>query len=157
MTGIVARLDDYGRPAWITAMVLGFVLFWPAGLAILAYMIWSGRMGCTHYATNGNWQQARRARWQRKIEHLQEKMAQWSGQQSGGFQPTGNRAFDEYRNAMLKRLEEEADEFHSFLERLRMARDKAEFDQFVAERRGMAEAGRPNPPRGQEPDAAPST
>jgi hypothetical protein len=34
----------------------------------------------------------------------------------------------------LRRLEEEADEFQTFLERLRKARDKAEFDQFMAER-----------------------
>ena len=31
-------------------------------------------------------------------------------------------------------LEEEADEFQTFLDRLRKARDKAEFDQFMAER-----------------------
>ena len=39
MTEMVARLDDYGRPAWIAVMVLGFIVFWPIGLAILAYMI----------------------------------------------------------------------------------------------------------------------
>ncbi|MHA1569148.1 MAG: DUF2852 domain-containing protein, partial [Alphaproteobacteria bacterium] len=42
---LVAKLDDYGRPAWIAIMVVGFILFWPIGLAILAYLIWSGRMG----------------------------------------------------------------------------------------------------------------
>jgi hypothetical protein len=46
--------------------------------------------------------------------------------------PSGNRAFDEYRQDTLRRLEEE---FHEFLRRLRMAKDKAEFDQFMAERR----------------------
>jgi class 3 adenylate cyclase len=35
----------------------------------------------------------------------------------------------------LRRLEEEQREFHDFLARLRMAKDKAEFDQFMAERR----------------------
>jgi len=34
----------------------------------------------------------------------------------------------------LRRLEEEAGEFRSFLQRLRKAKDKAEFDQFMAER-----------------------
>lgn len=56
----------------------------------------------------------------------------------GGFTPfraTGNAAFDDYRQETLRRLEEEADEFQTFLERLRKARDKAEFDQFMADRR----------------------
>lgn len=46
---------------------------------------------------------------------------------------TGNSAFDEYRTETLKRLEEEQKEFMSFLDRLRQAKDKAEFDQFMAE------------------------
>lgn len=49
---------------------------------------------------------------------------------------------------MLKRLEEEAHEFRAYLERLRMAKDKAEFDQFMAERRGRPSgglAGEPSP------------
>jgi hypothetical protein len=50
------------------------------------------------------------------------------------FGTTGNRAFDEYREATLRRLEEEASEFQAFLQRLRHAKDKAEFDQFMAER-----------------------
>jgi Protein of unknown function (DUF2852) len=49
--------------------------------------------------------------------------------------PSGNRAFDEYRHETLQRLEEEQREFQEFLARLRMAKDKAEFDQFMAERR----------------------
>ena len=48
---------------------------------------------------------------------------------------SGNRAFDEYRQDTLRRLEEEQREFQDFLARLRMAKDKAEFDQFMAERR----------------------
>jgi hypothetical protein len=51
---------------------------------------------------------------------------------------TGNRAFDQYREDTLRRLEEEVDEFQAFLQRLRHAKDKAEFDQFMAERRGGA-------------------
>ena len=35
---------------------------------------------------------------------------------------------------MLRRLEEDQKEFSEFLDRLRRARDKAEFDQFMAER-----------------------
>ena len=47
---------------------------------------------------------------------------------------SGNRAFDEYRQETLRRLEEEQQEFSAYLDRLRVAKDKAEFDQFMAER-----------------------
>ena len=46
---------------------------------------------------------------------------------------TGNMAFDEYREATLKRLEDERVEFTKFVERLRHAKDKAEFDKFMSE------------------------
>jgi hypothetical protein len=48
--------------------------------------------------------------------------------------PTGNSAFDAYREETLKRLEEERDAFVSFLDQLRAAKDKAEFDQFMSSR-----------------------
>jgi hypothetical protein len=38
--------------------------------------------------------------------------------------PSGNRAFDEYRQETLRRLEEEQREFQEFLVRLRMAKDQ---------------------------------
>ena len=44
---LASRIDEYGKPAWITLMVLGFIIFWPIGLGLLAYLIWSGRMGCS--------------------------------------------------------------------------------------------------------------
>ena len=47
---------------------------------------------------------------------------------------TGNSAFDSYREETLKRLEEERDAFLSFLEQLRAAKDRAEFDQFMTSR-----------------------
>ena len=63
----------------------------------------------------------------------------WSGGASAGpawrGPSSGNRAFDEYRSETLRRLEDEQREFHDFLDRLRMAKDKAEFDQFMSERR----------------------
>lgn len=135
MSEMVATLDDFGKPAWITLMVLGFILFWPIGLAILAYLLWSGRMGC---GSNRAWGDAdRQARWEKKMQRLQERWnaSQGRGGRGSGFAPSGNRAFDEYREETLKRLEEDAREFKSFLDRLRMAKDKAEFDQFMADRR----------------------
>jgi hypothetical protein len=55
--------------------------------------------------------------------------------------PPGNAAFDEYRAETLRRLEAEQRQFADFLAQLRDAKDKAEFDAFMAERRA-----RPQPP-----------
>jgi len=136
MTQVVATLDDYGRPAWIAVMVLGFILFWPLGLAILAYMIWSGRMGCGRHGEMSSWQR----RWSDKWDRNKER---WGREMRGGFHSSGNRAFDEYREETLKRLEEEQREFREFLERLRKAKDKQEFDQFMAERRSRPDSDSP--------------
>lgn len=132
MNQMAMRVDDFGKPAWIALMVLGFIVFWPIGLAILAYMIWSGRMGCG-WRHRGEW----------RGQHFREKFGNWSGPMGPRY-ATGNRAFDEYRADTLRRLEEEARDFHGFLDRLRMAKDKAEFDDFMAQRRA-------NPP--QQPPA----
>ena len=134
MTGVVATLDDYGRPAWIGVMVLGFILFWPAGLAILAYLLWSGRMGCRRYGDMNRWQQHMADGWDRKMQR-------WGREFRGGFQSSGNAVFDEYREDTLRRLEEEQREFREFLERLRKAKDKEEFDQFMADRRARPADG----------------
>ena len=138
MSDMVAKLDDLGRPAWIALMVLGFILFWPIGLATLAFLIWSGRMGC-----GNTWRGERNSSW-----GIRDKMERWQQgerrQYTAGFAPTGNRAFDEYRDQTLKRLEEEFAEFKSFLDRLRVAKDKAEFEQFMTERRNKP--ADPTPP-----------
>ena len=143
MTEMVARLDDWGTPAWIGVMVLGFVIFWPIGLAILAYMLWSGRMGCGARRNASAWQQRVAGKWERKMER-------W-GMQAKAYTPTGNRAFDEYRDETLKRLEEEAEQFQTFLDRLRMAKDKSEFEQFMADRRNRPATPDPS---GEAPAAA---
>jgi hypothetical protein len=138
---ITARLDEFGKPAWIALIVLGFMAWWPLGVAVLAFTIGSGRMGCGMHG-HGRWED----RWQRKMERMQAKMdwmrgrtggAGWGG--SWSTPSSGNHAFDEYRNETLKRLEEEQREFREFLERLRFAKDKTEFDQFMAERRNRPE------------------
>ena len=130
MNTLVERLDNYGLAAWITLMVVSFVVFWPIGLAILGYMIWSGRMRCrtkgkvaAFNATGFGMGKGGPGRWYR-----------------GGFPTSGNRAFDDYREETLNRLQEEHEEFQSFLEKLRHARDKSEFDQFMADRTRKAEA-----------------
>jgi len=60
----------------------------------------------------------------------------------GGPPPThSNLAFEEYRAETLRRLEQEQHDFHDFLDRLRIAKDKSEFDQFTAERRARTDPG----------------
>lgn len=127
MDQVVARLDDLGKPAWIAAMVLSFIVFWPVGLAILAYLIWSGRMGCGRKGEVAAWQSRVADKWGRRMER--------HGWHRGGFAPSGNAAFDEYRQEALRRLEDEEREFREYLERLRMAKDREEFDRFMNERR----------------------
>ncbi len=132
--GIAAKLDEIGKPAWITLMVLGFVFWWPFGLAMLAFLIGSGRMGC--------WRN--RERWQREFkDRVDDVTRRWGG--GDRYQSSGNWAFDEYRSETLKRLEEEQKEFREFLERLRHAKDKAEFDQFMADRRRRDNGPAPQP------------
>ncbi len=138
---IAQKLDELGRPAWIALMVLSFIAFWPLGLAILAFLIWSGRMGCGHYGSYDRWQH-KMSRMQEKMDRMRDRMGDVQRNAFGsGFGPwgsppsSGNRAFDEYRRETLQRLEEEQREFRDFLERLRFAKDKTEFDQFMAERR----------------------
>jgi hypothetical protein len=140
MDQMVARLDDFGKPAWIALMVLGFIVFWPIGLGILAYMIWSGRMGCARHGGMTRWQQRMADKWDRKWDRRGDG---WGAPQRAWASTTGNRAFDEYREATLRRLEDESREFREFLERLRMAKDRSEFDEFMAERQKRGDSGTP--------------
>lgn len=121
-------------------MILSFWVWWPFGLAVLAFMIGSGRMGCWNHHSDGRWEH-HMSRWQSKMERVQEKMDRLRGRMDRGGEwwgqsrTSGNRAFDEYRTETLRRLEDEQREFKEFLERLRFAKDRAEFDQFMSERR----------------------
>ena len=145
----------------ILVTVLGFLWWWPLGLLLLALFIGRGRFGCRrHWLHAGEapmfeggdrWERGG-DRWARKMTRLQDKMDRMrnrmdrftSGGDWFGASSSGNRAFDDYRSETLKRLEEEQREFKDFLARLRFARDRAEFDQFMAERRS-----RPSDPGSQ--------
>ncbi len=139
--GFAATLDHPPRFALVGLMILGFIFFWPVGVATLAYLIWSGRMGCGYH---GHWGAER---WQ---ERMAERRARWEercARHRGPFaRSSGNRAFDEYRAETLRRLEEEEKEFREFLDRLRFAKDKAEFDEFLANRRPPAPPAAPESP-----------
>ena len=142
----VMWLDDFGRPAWIALMIVSFILFWPVGLVVLGFLVGSGRMGCgTMYGSAERWQR----RMERMQQRMQQRAARWCGpgwgNQGWNSRPagpsSGNRAFDEYRTETLRRLEEEERQFKEFLDRLRQAKDKVEFDQFMAEMRRRPPAG----------------
>lgn len=136
------------RPLWIVAMILGFMFWWPVGLAVLFFTFGSRRMSCWGYGRHDGYEAAWQGgpvppwvgwkrQWKRQMKEWCRSQAQGpQGQAQAQSQPSsGNRAFDEYRAETLRRLEEEQKEFGAFLDRLRFAKDKAEFDQFMAELR----------------------
>jgi hypothetical protein len=139
-------LDAQGRWAWIAAMVLGFIIFWPVGLSLLAYMIWGKRM--FNSSCRSMSREDRHARWAAKIDR---KFAMASGRgYNMAWGSSGNAAFDAYKADMLKRLEEEQTAFEAFLQRLREAKDKSEFDAFMEDRaRGAAQASDSDTPKGE--------
>jgi uncharacterized protein DUF2852 len=121
------------KPAWTPAtiglMVLGFVVFWPLGLAMLAYVLWGDRFEGL----------ARDAKDQWRGSPLKGAFDQMSS--TTGYARTGNVAFDDYREREMKRLEEERAkldsmraDFDDFLRELRRARDQEEFDRYMANR-----------------------
>ncbi|HEY0213646.1 MAG TPA: DUF2852 domain-containing protein [Paenirhodobacter sp.] len=128
-------MDERGPISWIAATVVTFTFGGPLGLLVLAFALVTGRF---------------RSRARR------ERMA-------GGFncgrmnlhlsRPTGNRAFDAYKSETIARLEREQDDFEGFLIRLREARDKAEFDQYMEDRAKAAATPAPTAPYRDTADA----
>jgi len=125
------------HPLELVAMILGFVFFWPIGLAILVFKLCGGqfpRFAGTPFggAWSGPWNQASSA---------------WSGWQGWQGPGNGNAAFEDYKRATLERLEaerrklaEEERAFADFLRELRRARDREEFDRFMQSRRQQGQA-----------------
>jgi len=129
-----AWLDARGKWAWIALLVLGFIFVWPLALLLLAYMIWGKKMFARSCSQRRSHDQS----------HAWDRHAMRAGQ------PTGNRAFDDYKAQALRRLEEEQEAFEAFLQRLRSSKDKSEFDSFMDERARATAA-----PPATETDAKP--
>ena len=119
------------RPAWtpatIALMVIGFMVFWPLGLAMLAYIIWGDRLDGfkrdVNKATDGMFASCR-------------GRSHWKAQSR-----TGNVAFDDWREKEFERLAEERRkldetlaEFDDYARELRRAKDQEEFDRFMSNR-----------------------
>lgn len=107
----------------IVLMVIGFAVFWPLGLAMLAWIVWGDEIG-------------------RRTADLKSQFRGFAGRApfTGATftRDTGNVAFDEYRAGELRRLDEERrklegmrSEFEGFLKELRRVKDKEEFDRFM--------------------------
>jgi len=117
---------------------LGFIVFWPIGLAVLGWKFWQRKSGYPgDIVTFG------REKWSANWGPGRWGLAAnpWPGY-GFGASPTGNRAFDEWRATELARLEEERKrlaaaerEFANYMENLRHARDREEFERFMNERR----------------------
>jgi hypothetical protein len=134
------RRRGWGATRWtafeIVAMLLGFFVFWPIGVAILGYKFWQGRHGGADLQTFAadKWREARSA-WGASRPY---SCGAW--RRGGGFYgaSTGNSAFDEWKAAELDRLEaerrklEEAHrEFAEFVENLRKSKDREEFERLM--------------------------
>lgn len=116
-----AWLDARGRGAWIAAMVLAFIAFWPLGLALVAYITYTNRWSKEMFG--------------KSCRH--DRAARWTGHRVHAS--SGNAAFDAYKADVLRRLEDEQAAFEGFLQRLREAKDKQEFDAFMDDRARAAQ------------------
>lgn len=130
-----------GRMNWklgeIAAIVLGFMIFWPIGLAILLAKIWQRQSGAERDLFS--FVQEKASRFEESLRPHKSGFSSWGS--------SGNFAFDEWRQSELARLEEERRklaeaerEFADHIEQLRRARDREEFESFMRARKGGAGA-----------------
>ena len=137
-TGSSQRRCGPPRGLEIAGIVLGFVFVWPLALA---YLIWK----LAGYPVPNE----ARSFFEKNFSRLG---SGWGGAGAGAFRArpfssTGNFAFEEYRKRELERLEEErrrldeeAHAFAEFVEELKRAKDRDEFDAFMAKRRNQGPA-----------------
>lgn len=128
------------RPYEIAAVILGFLIFWPLGLAMLVWKLWQRSRGF-----EGDFfafAQEQGARVKEAVSGVaREGSAAWGG--PSFMRSTGNVAFDEWREGELARLEEERRklaeaerDFAEHIDQLRRARDREEFESFMRGRKG---------------------
>jgi hypothetical protein len=121
----------YGwHPANIAAMVIGFIVFFPIGLAVLFWNIWSSR--------HGQWQASPAFAGMGGAGFGQ---MPWSQTNRDLSRDSGNSVFEDYKKATLERLEEERrkliaeqEAFASFMDDLKKAKDREEFERFMRDR-----------------------
>ncbi len=129
-------------------MILGFIAWWPIGLALLGFFFWRSSMFCNSNGAGWN------APWTAWKDRARDAIQRQAGPgHASSYASSGNLAFDEHRERVLKRLEEErrqldaqAAEFAAFVQNLRRAKDQEEFDRFMAERNRTARKPRRSTP-----------
>jgi hypothetical protein len=139
-SGRACRTGPFPRRSFeIGAIVVGFIYWWPVGLALLAWKFAGypafAEMRDTARRGVGGWDNFRPAsRFARAFE--------------AANRGSGNLAFDEYRRSELDRLEaqrraleEESRAFAAFVEELKRAKDREQFDAFMAQRRAGGTEG----------------
>ena len=102
----------------IPVTIIAMEEFWPAGVMLAIVLGWRGT-----FAFGGNQGRDADATWMVEAMRPDAKP-----------KTSTNASFDRYRDDMLNRLETEQENFESFLDRLRDAKDKVEFDTFMDER-----------------------
>lgn len=102
----------------IPVTIVALNVFWPGGIALAIILAWRGGFAPSQLA-----------RPTLPIEDKIKSLVPTSQSRS-----SGNASFDAYRTDMLTRLETEQANFENFLHRLRDAKDKSEFDQFMDDR-----------------------
>ena len=144
------------RPRWriieIAAVVVGFMVWWAIGLTLLAVKLWRNRQGYSTdmvTAARGAFEENVMKRWPGLTRGFACRTNGAPAARDWGFTATrssGNSAFDGWREGELARLEEERRkleaaerEFSDYIESLRQAKDREEFERFMRERTGKAE------------------
>ena len=119
--------------AELLAIVIGFMVYWPIGVAILACKLIQRRRG-----PGETWFEAVRSAFAGGAASFGRDFG-WG--HAGTGNPSGNSAFDAWRAAEIERLEAERRKleearraFAAFAEEARRARDKEEFERFMARR-----------------------
>ena len=134
------------RPFEIGLIVFSFLIFWPIGLALLMWKLWSRSQG--YDGDFFAFAQEQKARMQEAFGGVAREAAQagWGG--PAFMRTTGNVAFDEWREGELARLEEERRklaeaerDFADHIDQLRRARDREEFESFMRGRKSGSDAG----------------
>jgi len=135
------------RPAWtpvtIAMMIIGFMIFWPLGLAMIAYIIWGDQLDSFKTEVN------------RATDRFSDSCSRHARREhSWHHAPSSNVAFDEWREQELERLDEERrklnkmrKEFEDYSRELRRAKDKEEFDRFMTNRDAPVVKESKKPPR----------
>ncbi|GJD59473.1 DUF2852 domain-containing protein [Methylobacterium dankookense] len=127
------------RSIEIGAIVLAFVYWWPIGLALIAWKV------AGYPALSELRDLAERARSARAPSRFAQAF------EAANRRSTGNWAFEEYRRneidrleAQRRALEEESRAFAAFVDELKRAKDREQFDAFMAKRRSEGGTGPAN-------------